>query len=522
MQATLPGRLFPLMVGFMCKKPIKAVVVGAGAAGMSASLFLAKAGREVTLLEAGQAIAPLLRGFNRAGLQFDTGFHHAGMMNNKGILKRYLQVLGIWEKLSLSPYRVESHQLFRFIEKGFSEDYCLPQGVLKVSQFLSRHWPEHKLKIDEFYQSVDQEYQYSPFTSPEVSNFSSFSLPPVYKTEDYTGIKHLPERLKSLLLYSSLYYGVEPSQTTFDNFSLICRSCIEGVHEIKGGGRALVRAFEQELQNKQVEIRANSAVTGINLNSEGGVESVVLGNGELVFCDECVFTGHPAQLRSLLPPKALRLSNSTHLNSLKDTPHIFLLFASTRQNFVSGRHMLICPNDKLKATFEPAQFAQSWISVSCSQPNEQGIYPIVITTILPNELADELKACYAKKLNTQPKHMVSGNKSYLELKDMLTQKLLHKVKQHVPELFDIEVHCSATNTTMQNWVYGSTGSVYGAQHSVSQLPVSPRTKIPGLVLAGQGIILPGLLGTIISAAVATGLLAGFDNFFEELKWANAG
>ena len=44
------------------------VVVGSGITGLTAALLLARQGHQVTVLEAGARVAPLLRGFWREGL----------------------------------------------------------------------------------------------------------------------------------------------------------------------------------------------------------------------------------------------------------------------------------------------------------------------------------------------------------------------------------------------------------------------------------------------------------------------
>ncbi|WP_026842265.1 FAD-dependent oxidoreductase [Citrifermentans bremense] len=57
-------------------------VIGAGVSGITSALILAKHGRSVALLEKAPRTAPLLRGFSRQGVQFDTGFHYTG--GNRG------------------------------------------------------------------------------------------------------------------------------------------------------------------------------------------------------------------------------------------------------------------------------------------------------------------------------------------------------------------------------------------------------------------------------------------------------
>jgi all-trans-retinol 13,14-reductase len=45
----------------------------------------------------------------------------------------------------------------------------------------------------------------------------------------------------------------------------------------------------------------------------------------------------------------------------------------------------------------------------------------------------------------------------------------------------------------------------------------PMTKIKGLFLAGQSILLPGILGTMVSAFVTCGCMVGIDLIRKELR-----
>lgn len=56
----------------------KTVIIGAGLAGLVCGIILAKHGHRITLVEQAEAPAPVLRGFKRQGVHFDTGLHYTG------------------------------------------------------------------------------------------------------------------------------------------------------------------------------------------------------------------------------------------------------------------------------------------------------------------------------------------------------------------------------------------------------------------------------------------------------------
>jgi all-trans-retinol 13,14-reductase len=53
-----------------------AVIIGGGVSGLTSALLQARRGRKTAVLEAGAALMPLMRGFDRNGVHFETGFHY--------------------------------------------------------------------------------------------------------------------------------------------------------------------------------------------------------------------------------------------------------------------------------------------------------------------------------------------------------------------------------------------------------------------------------------------------------------
>jgi all-trans-retinol 13,14-reductase len=58
--------------------------------------------------------------------------------------------------------------------------------------------------------------------------------------------------------------------------------------------------------------------------------------------------------------------------------------------------------------------------------------------------------------------------------------------------------------------------MYGTGHTIDQFNPIPATRIPGLLLAGQSVVAPGILGAVISAFLTCGFIIGHDTIREEL------
>ena len=80
------------------------VVIGAGAAGITSAITLARNGHRVALVEKRERTAPLLRGFSRKGIHFDTGFHYTGGLGPGEPLDLFFRYLGLADHLVTFPF----------------------------------------------------------------------------------------------------------------------------------------------------------------------------------------------------------------------------------------------------------------------------------------------------------------------------------------------------------------------------------------------------------------------------------
>ncbi|PLX82987.1 MAG: hypothetical protein C0617_12905 [Desulfuromonas sp.] len=94
------------------------VIIGAGAAGMSAALILARAGQKVALVEKAARTAPVLRGFRRQGVQFDTGFHYTGGLGEGEPLDLFFRHLGLAGRLEKKAYDPDGFDVIRDAGRG--------------------------------------------------------------------------------------------------------------------------------------------------------------------------------------------------------------------------------------------------------------------------------------------------------------------------------------------------------------------------------------------------------------------
>jgi phytoene dehydrogenase-like protein len=77
-----------------------------------------------------------------------------------------------------------------------------------------------------------------------------------------------------------------------------------------------------------------------------------------------------------------------------------------------------------------------------------------------------------------------------------------------------------TPLSIRDWVNSPNGSAYGVMRSSRQLlsaAVLNRTAVQGLYLAGQSIVAPGVLGTILGSLATMKFMIGPERFKREIQ-----
>jgi all-trans-retinol 13,14-reductase len=477
------------------------VVVGSGITGMAAALLLARQGRAVTLVEARHQAAPLLRGFRRNGLYFDTGFHSGGGLHEGGILRLWLKVLGV--EASLRNVSTRHTDIFRFAD---GSRYCLPSGHAQVVDAMERQFPGSGPGMRCFLQQADAVLNLSPYTNPAARHEPSFSL------GEQRGVMHVleearfPAPLRAMLNTRCLLYGALPHQAAWHEYALVAGPYFQSSGTWDGGGGALADALLESLRHAGVLPRCGVPVNGLEAAGTG-MRAVHLADGTRLPCDLCFFTGHPNQLESLLPKGLLRPAYYRRIRELPETRSVLLLFAEIHGDVLRDDESIFL----LPAADAPDLFP-------CEDEPEPCVYLFCRRADNSRQRKSVLAIALMREGQVPPGNPHPRPPSYAAWKDQAVARLTRHIETRVPELRGAwRVLDAATALSFRNWIHGSTGSLYGLRRDMTEIPLMPATRIPGLFLAGQNILLPGVLGGIISAALAAGFALGHDNVLEEFR-----
>lgn len=482
------------------------VVVGAGVAGMTTALLLARRGERVTLVEAAPRCAPLIRGFRRHGVAFDTGFHYAGGLGPGEPLERLLRHLGLRAALTLEPCAPDGFDRCRL--HGEAEPFAFPAGETALAAALCARFPQQRAGIAAYLRQLAAAWRAFPYLNLEApvaaASRELFDAPSLQQVLDAT----CPEpRLQALLSLHCLLHGVAAAEIPFPLHACVVGPYYRGAASVAGGGAALAAAFERQLAAAGVELRCGTAVRAILCDGDGAVGGVRLADGEFLPCRGCVATVHPRLLLELVPQGAFRPAYRKRLLGLEESAGALVVFARCRAPLPQLQHgnLFLLQQAASAGTLLTEAPAARPLYLAAAPDGGAGfqlIAPLALAEVAPWQ---------GTTAATRPA-------AYRRFKAALLEGVRHRLQVEAPELAaEVVEFTGATPLSYRDYVTTPCGSLYGVKHRVGQLSPQAATRLAGLWLAGQATAAPGVLGAMLSAYLACGAIFGHETLREELK-----
>lgn len=476
------------------------LVIGAGASGMTSALLLAKEGYRVALIEQSSRLAPLLRGFSRRGVYFDTGFHYSGGLGRGEILDLFFRYLGLSGSLRTTPFDFEGFDVVR--SRGRA-DFAFPVGPERLSARLRQVFPGETAAIESYLAEVASACARWPYLNLEAGFEEAGESFRVEETSLRGALDRWTDNvfLKRLLEVHTLLHGVAPTEVPFDRHAAVVGSYYQSAHGLEGGGLSLAAAFEIRLAELGVDLFRGREVRQLLFSPAGVLRGARFADGERLEGSGCVATLHPSRLPGMVPDGMFRPGYRRRLLALEDSSPAFILYGICRE----PRKLLHGRNFFLLAENGTGQEETIYLTSSESRDSDcSGLIAIVPTTVAATS------RWQASRTGRRPA-------DYGEYKRLTAERLVLRIQDQCPELGNIEVVETATALTLRDYLHAPGGALYGVRHCIGQFNPQPRTRIPNLLLAGQAVAAPGVLGAVLSGFLACGTIIGHDRLRERVK-----
>lgn len=486
-------------------------VIGAGMSGITSAITLAKNGYHVALVEKADRTAPLLRGFSRRGIHFDTGFHYTGGLGAGEPLDTFFRYLGISDRIISFPFDDDGFDIFSCENPGF--EFRFPTGYDRLQEKLGEIFPHERPAIRSYLAQVRSTCATIPYLNLEAEVDPNGALqrvlgPTLKETLDSLTGNVL---LKSLLSMHSLLYGVSCNEVAFAQHAAIVGNYYESVRGIRGGGVSLAHAFESRLVELGVDVLCHREVTGITIGAGGALSGVQLAGGDSLACRRAIATIHPRLLLELAPEGTFRPAYRKRLIALEETVSAFACFAATKKPLpaLAGANRFLIPDTEsiYGLGSRPIGGAPLYLTAAYKdgETSPQGFIGICPT------LFSEVASWESSRFGKRPKE-------YRQYKEQALASMQSQIERAYPDIAaNIQFIEGSTPLTIRDFCSTPLGGLYGVKHMVGQFNPHPATRIPGLFLAGQAVVAPGIMGAVISGFLACGTLLGHDLMRKELK-----
>ena len=302
------------------------LIIGAGLSGLTVSAILAKHGHRVAIVEKAGKTAPLIRGFSRKGVFFDTGFHYTGGLDEHGTLDTFFKYLGIASSLEKEPFDEQGFDVFRCSQTGFV--FPFPYGPDRIRRSFEECFPEEAEAVGGYFRAVSDLYNSLPYVDLDAP-LALERLPYEESLRDRLDSLTDKELVKCILSMHCLLHGVSPEDVSFAVHARIVAAYYRSVHRIKGGGRSLAEALDARCAAFGVDVLTGRAVKEVLLSTAGEVAGVRLEDGEEIDAACCISTVHPRYLLNMVPDGFFRPIYRKRLADFEETPSAYLLFGTT-------------------------------------------------------------------------------------------------------------------------------------------------------------------------------------------------
>jgi len=486
-----------------------AIVVGAGVSGLTNALLLARFGQRVAVVERSAQIGALLRGFDRWGVHYDTGFHYAGGMAAGEGVRRFFEFLDLDKQLTIQSLRRDCFD--RVISVDNSLQLELPVGAQQFINVLSEEFPQQRQAIKRYVTALLDISDHLPYLNVDtpLSDFSVFSIAHDTSLQDFLASLTSDARLISVLVAHCALHGISAAQVPFRFHASVVGPYLRSASVIEGGGQALICAFEKQLRRFGVDLFCSAEVKSFHVTDKDEVDGVVLDDGQVLKSQVVISTVNPTAVIDCVPQKLLRPIYRKRLRGLHDTASAYLLFAKCSEpvSKLDGSNIYIIDCDR--PGFEHFPFDNNMCYLTAAH-HAAGSTGTGFMAVAPATM-DHFTQWSDTRRGQRPA-------AYREKKNAIAHELLGSFYSALPEMDgQVERYELATPLTLRDYTGNPSGALYGAQRYVGDYPLQTITRLPGLHLSGQALVAPGVMGTMVSAFYTVGNILGPERLIEELK-----
>ena len=495
----------------MSDRDFDAVIIGAGLGGLQCAITLAREGMKVCVLEQNSQLGGSLQVFSRDKTVFDTGVHYIGGLCPGQNLHQYFSYYGIMDKLKLKRMDIDAFD--RVELQGDPHQYPYAQGWDNFVNRLSEHFPGERAAIARYAELVVETCDRFPLYRLRDSNTQEWMDDRLTWNAEQVIASLTPNvTLQQVLAGSNALYAGDHA-SPFYVHALVVNTYVESSWRCVDGGSQIAKHLAANGRAAGAVIHARAKVTGLDFGPDG-VSAVRTADGEAYSCKWCIANIHPAVLMDMIGAGHVRPAYRSRIKSLENTVASHAL------------HLVMKPGafPYLNHNVYRMRSVGVWDAVNYADGTWPSAYMLSTPAshrTLATGHADGITVMSYMRYSEVERWAGSPNTiatpvdrdpGYLEFKHAREQQMIDVLEEHYPGLrAGIKSAHSSTPLTFRDYIGTPDGNMYGIRKdSASPLRtfLSPRTKVPNLLLTGQNLNMHGLLGVTVGSVSTCAEIVG--------------
>ncbi len=486
------------------------IVIGSGMGGMSAAAALSRLGHNVLLLEQAPFIGGLTHSFTRNGFTWDVGLHYCGTFGRNQLAGRLLDWLsdGAIEFESVGTVYDTLH-----FPEGFQLAVGRPADTYKME--LKERFPGSETEIDAYFNALSAANEAARMASAERAIPEPFRSAHHWwnrkKIERWCGrttgevVDELitDPKLAAVLTAQWGTYGGNPKEASFGFHATVISHYLEGAAYPVGGASAIADGLVPAIEAAGGSARPATPVKEV-LFEEGEAVGVRTASGEEFHAPVVISTiGAAETVKRLLPENIRAQGWAREIMTFSPSICHFDLFLGfegdiAQHGATRSNHWFYeswDTGDAVWSAYEDAAINMAFVSFASLKDPRHDPGPEHKHTGDLLVWADW--SSVARYADGGVQHYAAEWEAF---KERIAQRLLAFFADKFPDLAPLVTYYElGTPLATAAFTGHEQGGFYGVETTPRRIlspALNARTPVPGLFLAGQDVVSPGIAGAL--------------------------
>lgn len=492
------------------------IIIGSGLGGLECAHILSSEGYNVLVLEREAQPGGCMQSYRRKGLDFDTGFHYIGGLEEGQAMYNPFRMLGL---LKLPWVKLDEACFDRVHIAGESYDFA--QGYDRFADTLAARFPSERQGLRDYVamlqDSSHHQLDWLDPSRPASKNLlatetysSDFTTPAWQWLNDHI---HDPKLINVLSGNST---RMELRKDTLPLFTLahINSSYIASSWRLKGSGRLIVDSLLHDIRRNGGEIVCNAEVARL-VERNGRIEAAVCSNGETYEADIFISDMHPTLTYDLIGvSQIVRKSLRRRMHLLENTYGMLTVSLVLKRGSLpyAPHNDYVYAKPNLWDGYEKDKPVSGTL-ISYRVPEDGSQFTRQIDLMTPVSW-DECRGWADTKI---------GNRGgdYEAWKQWKASESVSLAATVIPGLDSmIEAEYTSTPLTYRDYTLTPNGTAYGLRKDCGSpllTVISTHTPEPNLLLTGQSLMLHGVEGVTMTAMMTCAEVIGKERMWNKLR-----